>query len=266
MDSVTFNYSYQTLIRFSLSNSIKIFDRKLKDDSEGITPLNRPRGFRKIERRKEKRSKKQSWGTRGGYVAPIIVPATPNGELAKRMRAVCDAEAVPGLHFKVTERGGVSIKRQLQKSNPTGSDKCGRPDCVPCDQPGGSGGSKLCQKPNVVYEYSCQFPGCDAIYVGETSKNMYTRDLQHNYNYTGGPNSNTNVQKKSFIFQHQTEKHQGQPENFKRKVLRSYKDCLSRQASEGIFISKIQGEILNSKSEFHQPAIVTIRREVSRGL
>ena len=90
--------------------------------------------------------------------------------------------------------------------------------------------------------------------------------LLSRYNYTGGPNSNTNVQKKSFIFQHQTEKHQGQPENFKRKVLRSYKDCLSRQASEGIFISKIQGEILNSKSEFHQPAIVTIRREVSRGL
>ena len=51
-----------------------------------------------------------------------------------------------------------------------------------------------------------------------------------------------------------------------RKDLRSYKDCLSRQASEAIFISKIVGEILNNKSEFHQPAIVTIRREVCRGL
>ena len=50
------------------------------------------------------------------------------------------------------------------------------------------------------------------------------------------------------------------------KVLRSYKDCLSRQAREGIFISHINGEILNNKSEFHQPAIVTIRREINRGL
>ena len=33
-------------------------------------------------------------------------------------------------------------------------------------------GTKLCHKPNVVYEYTCQFPGCDAVYVGETSKNL----------------------------------------------------------------------------------------------
>ena len=53
---------------------------------------------------------------------------------------------------------------------------------------------------------------------------------------------------------------------FKQSVLRSYKDCLSRQAAEGVFISKMEGEILNSKSEFHQPSIVTVRREINRGL
>ena len=77
---------------------------------------------------------------------------------------------------------------------------------------------------------------------------------------------NKKLHEKSFIFQHQVDKHQGQEANFKRKVLRSYKDCLSRQASEGVFISNINGEILNNKSEFHQPAIVTIRREINRGL
>ena len=45
-----------------------------------------------------------------------------------------------------------------------------------------------------------------------------------------------------------------------------YKDWLSRQAAESVFISKMQGEILNSKSEFHQPPIVTVRREINRGL
>ena len=117
-----------------------------------------------------------------------------------------------------------------------------------------------------MYEYACQFPGCDAVYVGETSKNLYTRDSQHQYNYLGGPNSNKKLHEKSFIFQHQVDKHKGQEANFRRKVLRSYKDCLSRQASEGIFISHINGEILNNKSEFHQPAIVTIRREINHGL
>ena len=80
-----------------IRNAIKIYDRKIKDDLDGVTPLNRPHGYRKIERRAKKKIKKQSWGTCGGYVAPIIVPATPVGELADKMRAVCEAEAVPGL-------------------------------------------------------------------------------------------------------------------------------------------------------------------------
>ena len=37
------------------------------------------------------------------------------------------------------------------------------------------------------------------------------------YNYLGGPNSNKKLQEKSFIFQHQVSKHQGQEANFKRK-------------------------------------------------
>ena len=68
------------------------------------------------------------------------------------------------------------------------------------------------------------------------------------------------------MFQHQTSKHDGLPSNFKSEIVRSYSDCLSRQAGEAIFINKMSGEILNSKSEFYQPSIVTIRREISRGL
>ena len=263
MMAAGYNQSYRKEI---IRNSIKIYDHKLQNDIDDIAPLNHTHGYWKIERQMDKKLKNQSWGTRGGYVAPIIIPDTLGGELADKMHAVCKAEAIPGLRFKVVERGGVTIMRQLQNSHPTASDMCGRPNCGPCVQPGGMSGSKHCQKPNVVYEYSCQFPSCDAVYVGETSKNLYTRDSQHQYNYTGGPNGNRKLHEKSFIFQHQASKHESQEANFKRKVLRSYKDCLSRQASEAIFISKINGEILNNKSEFHQPATVTIRREVTRGL
>ena len=61
-------------------------------------------------------------------------------------------------------------------------------------------------------------------------------------------------------------KKKGQPANFKMSVLKSYSDSLSRQAAEGVYISKMQGEILNGRSEFYQPSIVSIRREVTRGL
>ena len=256
----------QTYRKEIIRNSVKIYDSKIRDDAEGIKPLNRPRGFQKKERHQEKRRRKMTWGTRGGYTAPVIVPATPGGELARRLREVAEAEAIPGLKFKISERGGMTVERQLQKSNPTASSECGRVGCGPCGQPGGNGGSKLCQKNNVVYEYECEYPDCDAAYRGETSKNLFTRNLQHQYNYNGGEKNSSKIKEKSFIFNHQQEKHNGEPANFKQSVLRSYKDCLSRQAAESVFISKMQGEILNSKSEFHQPPIVTVRREINRGL
>ena len=122
---------------------------------------------------------------------------------------------------------------------------------------------KRVSKPKI---YECEYPDCDAAYRGESSKNLYTRNLQHQYNYRGGEKSSAKIKEKSFMYQHQQDKHDGGPALFKQSVLRSYKDCLSRQAAEGVFISKMEGEILNSKSEFHQPSIVTVRREINRGL
>ena len=154
----------------------------------------------------------------------------------------------------------MTIERQLQKS------KRGRAGCGPGGQPGGNGGIKLCQKNNIVYESKCEYPNCEAAYRGESSRNLFTRDSQHQYNYRGGEKSSAKIKDKSFMYEHQRYKHEGEQALFKRSVLRSYKDCLSRQAAEGVFISKMEGEILNSKSEFHQPSIVTVRREINRGL
>ena len=256
----------QTYRKEILRHAVSIYEHKLEQDREGIQPLNRPRGYKRAERRTAKRVKKRTWATKGGFTAPIIVPATPNSELANQMRAVCDAEAIPGLKFKVIERGGRTIERQLQKSNPTASNTCGKPKCDPCNQPGGNGGNKLCHKNNVVYQYECLVDECDAAYRGETSRNLYSRNLEHQYLYTGGPNKLQNLQDKSFIFNHQKAKHNGEPSNFKVSVLKSYQDSLSRQSSEAVHISKIKGEILNSKSEFYQPSIVRVRREVSMGV
>ena len=50
------------------------------------------------------------------------------------------------------------------------------------------------------------------------------------------------------------------------QVLASYSDPLSRQASEAIHISKMNCEILNGKSEFHQPSIVDVKRSIRWGL
>ena len=38
----------------------------------------------------EKKQKKKNWSTKGGYIAPIIVPATPNSELANELRKIAE--------------------------------------------------------------------------------------------------------------------------------------------------------------------------------
>ena len=67
-------------------------DSKIQKDVDGECPLNRPSGYRKVERKKEKLHKKKNWSIKGGYIAPIIVPATPNGELARMLKTVAESE------------------------------------------------------------------------------------------------------------------------------------------------------------------------------
>ena len=246
MAAAGFNQNYRANI---LKNALNIYDSKLRDDADGVKPLNRPRGYRRVERRREKREKKRGWATRGGYTAPIFCPSTPGSELANIWRKIAEEEAIPGLKFRIIERGGQTIASQLQLSNPTTSDNCFNSDCQPCSQPGGSGGRKKCHKNNIVYQYVCQVPGCSATYTGETSKNMYTRSSQHKEKYD-------KLGKDSFMFNHQASEHNGEPVNFKIKVIKSFRDPLSRQAAEGIFITHSKGQILNSKNEFFQPSTV----------
>jgi hypothetical protein len=49
------------------------------------------------------------------------------------------------------------------------------------------------------------------VYVGETSRNLYTRGMEHSKKYEGGKQD-------SFLQKHQLEKHQGRPAVFTAKV------------------------------------------------
>ena len=75
-----------------------------------------------------KRKKKYEWSTKGGHVAPIFVPPTPNGVLAKNLREIAEYEAESGVNFKIVETGGLSMKSILQKSNPMKTVGCEHPN------------------------------------------------------------------------------------------------------------------------------------------
>ena len=71
--------------------------------------------------------------------------------------------------------------------------------------------------------------------VGETSRNVYTRSLEHNNRYENNGSDSFNVK-------HQNEHHNGEHANVKVKFVKSFKDALSRQVSEAVTIFKTQGE------------------------
>ena len=196
------------------------------------------------------------------------------------MRTVAEnvAKENPDIVFAIIERGGVSIERMLMKTNPTESEECGR-DCFCCNQEGES--KNMCRKSNVLYNWECNVMDVcpDTGYDGQSSKNNYTRSGQHVTLYSNwvrhengsiNPKSGKRYakpQSSSFLFDLQTEDHKGVPPNFKLKSKRYYgKDRLACQVAEGVSIKMRTGKILNSKTDWDAPSLITIERNIHRGL
>ena len=237
-----------------MTRAFRIYDKMLENEKRGIRPLYRPKDWNVTLRRKEKESKKYSWSNRGGHVAPIFIPPTPNSELARALKAIADSEAEAGVHFNVIETGGLSLKAVLQKSNPLGTAGCESPTCLPCKHGKGVGGN--CRGCGVNYKIQCQL--CPAVYIGESSRNLFTRCQEHlNTFKSEGANS--------FMKKHQDQDHRGVEPVYTAKVTSLTRDCLTRQVREAVLIRRSQVQVLNSKSEWHQPALFRVQQEIERG-
>ena len=242
----------------TLTRALRIYDDMIQKDLEGTRPLYRPKDWNRAERQKAKQKKKYEWSTRGGFIAPIFVPPTPNSELALSLKAVADSEAEAGVKFKIVETGGLSIKSVLQRSNPLETPGCDDEECLPCKPGRGEGGQ--CDGCGVNYQIECQLCPDDQkeVYIGESSRNLFTRSLEHVNNFRSGLQS-------SFMLKHQNDKHSGEEPNFKASVTARTRDCLARQVREAVLIRRSQVPVLNGKSEWHQPALFRVQHEMERG-
>ena len=249
-----------------MAHSLRIHDKMRKEDEDGTRPMNRPRDWNQEARRIDKAKKKYTWSTKGGYTAPIIIPSTPDSELLRLLRGVAEKEAVPGLRFKVLEAGGTTVKHITQRSNPTATPGCSDISCVGCRPERGSAGR--CRQGNVGYEMECSLctetadqnnnPATRTTYIGETSRNLFSRGKEHAYKYE-------KKDEDSFMATHQAEAHMQQPAQFTAKVTGNYRDCLTRQVAEGVAIRRCPNRVLNSKSEWHQPSLWKVRQELELG-
>ena len=108
-------------------------------------------------------------------------------------------------------------------------------------------------KNNVNNEIECEKDTKPTVYIGETSRNIYTR---------GGEHLRMREDIDSFINRHMKERHEGEDDNFVAKVTHSNKDCLTRQVREGVLIRRYEREVMNSRTEWFQPPLFRIRTEI----
>ena len=106
-----------------------------------------------------------------------------------------------------------------------------------------------------VKNLSC---GHKSLYLGESARNLFTRGAEHVDNCR-------KKSKKSFMHNHQKEEHQGVAGDYTAKVTDMTRDCLTRQVREAVLIRRCEVPVLNSKTEWHEPALYRIQNEIYRG-
>ena len=159
-----------------------------------------------------------------------------------------------GFKMKIEEHGDPKLSMLLPNNNPWKGAPCGRADCVTCNQ----GGDRLpdCTRRNKLYENICTVCNPDrmeksdtimddrdtpSVYVGETSCSINEGALEHWKEYLNGDPD-------SHIRKHWTLHHDGIGEpQFVFKVVRQFRDALSRQVAEAIRIM-LRQNTLNSKN------------------
>ena len=214
-------------------------------ENRGERPLYRPRTWKLQEREKERKEKKLNWFKRGGDEALMIIPQTPNSLL---LRMYQEEIKRSGLKIHVTEKGGIQLKHQLQRSNPFQRKKCERTNCLLCT----SNGKGSCRSRGVNYTITCtdceQQQGLESIYIGETSRTPYTRGVEHLDNLAKKRES-------SVLWKHCRSQHDGVLENchFRMDVTGVYRnDTMLRQIGEGVRIQRTPPQqLMNDRSEWN---------------
>ena len=127
-----------------------------------------------------------------------------------------------GFKIKVVEKGGIAIKRLVQKSDLFKPQQCEREDCPVC----WADGTGPCNRESVTYESKCT--RCNNVYVRETSRSTYTRGKEHS-------KSLINKEEQSALGKHYREKHTSEIQQFQMNVTSVYSNnAMFRQISEGV--------------------------------
>ena len=171
---------------------------------------------------------------------------------------------------RVVERGGVTVRQQLMKTDMSGSAPCKMNDCLLCLTNPGEGGGSAHQRSGALNSGTCIIckeehgENFEAVYFGESGDSGYVR--------TSGPSGHgDSIEKKddNNAFAKHLQIHHpdrvGDKRAFRFSVLRTFKSSLMRQIWEAVLIYQSKASTkLNSRSEWHQPCIdrIIVTREM----
>ena len=232
-----------------LKSGINRYDKLKKESEEGKRPFYRSRNFERKERDDAKTRKKKNWfkSEENCYSSVFFVPPTPNSILLRMLKKT-EAENRIGdkSRIKFVETCGRKYSEYLKSSNPFRA-KCDKSEkCFVCLT---SPVDTDCKASNICYSLTCKL--CKKQYHGESSRCGYLRGLEH-------LRALERQSKHSVLFKHITAEHKEEVKQvgFEMKVTGRFRDCLSRQVSEGLNIKNQPPDLLlNSKAEFYGPCV-----------
>ena len=142
------------------------YDQQMKNHQDKVSPMYKSKQWRRAQRQHDKSAKKKNWyGDK--FDAVYFVQATPGSQLANQCQKTFQR---CNLSVKVIERTGRTVKQMLVKSDPLRREVC---KCSVCK----IAGKQICKIRDCVYEMVCS--GCAKRYVGETSRSLRERYLEH---------------------------------------------------------------------------------------
>ena len=110
----------------------------------------------------------------------------------------------------------------------------------------GDGKGGRCRSKGVTYEMSCK--GCEGRYIGETSRNGFTRGREHKSVYQ-------KRNRKSPLFLHNEEQHGMVPVlGFEMRVIGVFGDATKRQVQGSVLIQKTETGDLINRRDVHEAA------------
>ena len=239
----------------SLTGGIKGYNKILEDERSGHKPIYRSKEWRKSARRMDKKRKKSSW--LGSYKSCIFVPPTPGSELKTKLQSI-EKDMRPGGRenwpIRIIETSGKTLESVLVKADPFQGNNCLDPKCLPNKNVK----NKIsCRRNNIGYRIPCKL--CPASYLGESGENMHTRAKSHLSKFYS---KTKHIRESSAFYKHISNKHGGVQDGstfedyFDIFIVKAYRKPITRIIEEGVFIINHEGEILNSKTEWHQPKII----------